>query len=161
MILFDENILLDLFKGLPFQVNGIGMFKDLDGKRTVVLKKNGEYLPVGINDSNNGGYLRYNGRIPLTQNGMVDCSTVLYEGNAEIVLVIGVKGYDMAKLLESINYRLSIGDELKISNISDNKEVILEEESIGPNTLEFLKIVFNYKFDYAGNCENVEDVCLC
>lgn len=161
MILFDENILLNLFTGLPFQVNGIGMFKELNGKKLVVIKNGEEYVPIGINDSNNGGYLRYSGNIPLTADGMLDCYTYLYEGNAEIVLVIGVKGYDMTKLLESINYRLSVGSELQVKSINENKDQILSEENIESNTLSFLKIIFNYKFDYASNCQDIEDVCLC
>lgn len=160
MILFDENILLDALQGLPFQVNGIGMFKDLEGKKLVVLKNGSEYTPIGINDTNNGGYLRYSGNVPLTPNGKIDCSTYLYEGNAEIILVIGVKGYDMAKLLESITYRLSIQG-LTIKSVNENKDQILSEEGIGANTLNFLKIVFNYQFDYSSNCEDVTDICVC
>lgn len=160
MILFDENILLIRLESLPFKVNGIGILKDFNGKKLVAIKEGNEYRAIGLSNSTNGGYLRYSGNIPLTQNGRVDISTYLYEGNAEIVLVIGVKGYDMKNLLESILFKLSMSD-LIVKSITENKDLILAEENMENNTLDLLKIVFNYKFDYSTNCQDVTDLCVC
>ncbi|HNY55877.1 MAG TPA: hypothetical protein PKI86_09625 [Chitinophagales bacterium] len=160
-MLFDENIILNPFTNLPFSVTGIGILRDDKGVSIVCKKENNDYIPIGLNDDCTGGYLRYNGEVTFTPNGQLSCSEDLYIGKTEIILVTGTKNIDLASLQQSIMFRLSGIVDLTLKRFTENKQQILSEEKMAMNTLDLLKFVFDYKFDYVKPCKDVDVKCNC
>lgn len=160
-MLFDENIILNAFTGLPFDVTGIGILREDKGVSIVCKKENNDYKPIGLNDTCNGGYFRYNGEIGFTPNGQLSCSEDLYIAKTEIILVIGTRNIDLASLQQSVMFRLSGIVDLTLKRFTENKQQILSEEKMAMNTLDLLKFVFDYKFDYVKPCKDVELICNC
>lgn len=160
-MLFDENIILNAFAGLPFDVSGIGILRDDKGVSIVCKKENNDYKLIGLNDTCNGGYFRYNGEIGFTPNGQLSCSEDLYIAKTEIILVTGTRNIDLASLQQSVMFRLSGIVDLTLKRFTENKQQILSEEKMAMNTLDLLKFVFDYKFDYVKPCKDVELICNC
>lgn len=160
-MLFDENIILRVFAGLPFSVTGIGILRDEKGVSIVCKKENADYKPIGLNDDCNGGYLRYNGEISFTPNGQLSCSEDLYIAKTEIVLITGTRNIDLASLQQSIMFKLTGIVDLTLKRFTENKQQILSEEKMANNTLDLLKFVFDYQFDYVNPCKDVDVICHC
>lgn len=160
-MLFDENIILNAFADLPFNVNGIGIFKEEKGISIVCKKNQNEYLPIGLNDTCNGAYFRYSGEIIFTSNGKISCSQDIYLLKTEINLVIGVRGFDFESIKQSILYRLTDIYGITLKKVIENKQQILSEEKMTNNTLDLIKFVFDYQFDYLKPSCDVELVCNC
>lgn len=161
MFLFDENIILNPFSDLPFGVKGIGIFKEEKGVTIVCKKEEKEYLPIGLNDTCNGAYFRYGGEVAFTPNGKISCTQDIYLAKTEINLVIGVRGFDLESIRQSILYRLTGIYGLMLKKVIENKQQILHEEKMANNTFDLLKFVFDYQFDYLKPSCDVELVCNC
>lgn len=160
-MLFDENIILNAFTGLPFYVTGIGILREDKGVSVVCKKENNDYKPIGLNDTYNGAYLRYNGEISFTPNGKISCEQDIYLAKIEINLVVGVRGFDLESVRQSILFRLTGIYGLTLKKVIENKQQILSEEKMANNTLDLIKFVFDYQFDYLKPCEDVELICNC
>lgn len=160
MIQFDQDILLDAFSSLPFKVQGVGIHKNIDEKLYVVKFVDGEYERIGLNDTENGGYLRFTGKTGNAREGeKISCSDQIYYETAEIHLVIGLTGKNMQSVFDNVKMRVAqiYGTKIKATDI--NKENILKEEGIAPNQLEMFKIVFDYEYTYVAPCANELTCC--
>lgn len=155
-MIFDENIILNTFKDLPFDVNGIGIFYD----KTLMIKKGIDLIPIGINDTDNGGYVRYNGNINLSNANISACDDS-YNADVNLSLIVGVVGYTLDSLIRNVMYKLSSIKGITVNNIILDKPEILKAENITNNELNFFKINFNYKFIYHKECEINGIDCIC
>lgn len=157
---FNESILTNAFTGLPFTVNGVGRFVLNDGKPVVAKRVDNAYQMIGLNDGDNSGYLRATGDTTYTANGEIDCSTQIYEATDEIALVIGTNKYTIESITEAMLYRIANISGATFKRFIDDRDKIITEEKMMPNTLNLIKILFDYKYDWVAPCEE-NIICEC
>lgn len=143
-MVINENKVLELFKDLPFQIDGIGFFLDVDNKKIVAKQECNEYVPIGIDDRCNAGYIRYNGANRFTKiQKIVACSTV-YTSYNELVLVAGFVDTNLVKLQQSILSIFVSNDDIELKSISFDKDEIEKLEIITKNNLNLVRVVFSF-----------------
>lgn len=148
MVLFDENIVMDVYAVLPFKVNGIAAYYDRGGKRVISTYADGEYNDVSISDGINGGYVRIQGDATITPGDRLTCDNFYYKATQRLVLVVGVMGYEIENVkTRCIALTQSIPD-VRLVSFTADKAQILQDEIIGANQLEFFKVTFDYTYDY-------------
>lgn len=148
MVLFDENIVIDVYKSLPFKVNGIGSYYSRGGKQVVATYADGEYTDISITDGINGGYVRTQGEAIITPTERLTCDNFYYKATQRLILVVGVIGYEIENVkTKCIALTQSIPD-VRLISFSADKQQILQDEQIIANQLEFFKVVFDYSYDY-------------
>lgn len=148
----------ELFKDLPFEIKGIGSFIKLNGVNVVAIRGcGGEYEPIQFNECQQG-YLRTTGITTFTSVEPLDCDDSTYKAVEEIVLVLYTNKYTIESLKNKI---LALLKGFKIARIITDRETILSEEFIKKNEYDFIKVVFNYEYDYLNDCKDGELECIC
>lgn len=153
MVLFDKDIVMDVYDSLPFKINGIGEFHDRDGKRVVATYSNGEWKDISVGDGVNGGYIRTQGALNTVATEPLTCDNYYYLGTQELHLVVGLFGYNLQNVQTKVlALTQSISGQgiqsVKIKTVTADKAQILTDEGIEPNDLEWFKIVFELSFNY-------------
>jgi hypothetical protein len=148
----------DLFIDLPFEIKGIGSFILLNGVTVVALRdSNGEYNPIQFDESQQG-YIRTSGITTFTKVEPLDCDDSIYKAVEEITLVLYTNKYTIESLKMKL---LSLLKGLRIVRIVTDRQTIFSEEFIKNNEYDFIKVVFNYEYDYLNDCEDGELECIC
>ena len=148
----------ELFKDLPFEIKGIGSFIKLNGVNVVAIRGcGGEYEPIQFDECQQG-YLRTTGITTFTSVEPLDCDDSIYKAVEEIVLVLYTNKYTIESLKNKI---LALLKGFKIARIITDRETILSEEFIKKNEYDFIKVVFNYEYDYLNDCKDGELECIC
>lgn len=148
----------ELFKDLPFEIKGIGSFIKLNGVNVVAIRGcGGEYEPIQFDECQQG-YLRTTGITTFTSVEPLDCDDSTYKAVEEIVLVLYTNKYTIESLKNKI---LALLKGFKIARIITDRETILSEEFIKKNEYDFIKVVFNYEYDYLNDCKDGELECIC
>ena len=148
----------ELFKDLPFEIKGIGSFIKLNGVNVVAIRGcGGEYEPIQFDECQQG-YLRTSGITTFTSVEPLDCDDSIYKAVEEIVLVLYTNKYTIESLKNKI---LALLKGFKIARIITDRETILSEEFIKKNEYDFIKVVFNYEYDYLNDCKDGELECIC
>lgn len=148
----------ELFKELPFEIKGIGSFIKLNGVTVVAIRGcGGEYEPIQFDECQQG-YLRTTGITTFTSVEPLDCDDSTYKAVEEIVLVLYTNKYTIESLKNKI---LALLKGFKIARIITDRETILSEEFIKKNEYDFIKVVFNYEYDYLNDCKDGELECIC
>ena len=151
------NNILDRFKGLPFEIKGIGSFVRLNGIEVVAIKECGEYIPISVSECNTG-YLRTSGIKQFTQVELIDCLDNIYKVREELILVLCTDKYTIESLSNKI---LALLKDFKIVKIVTDRRTILQEEKIKENEYNLIKVVFSYEYDFINDCTDGELECIC
>lgn len=161
MIQFDEDILVNHFSGLPFEVKGVGIFKTREGKQFVAKKTDhGDYVTIGLDGNTSGAYLRFSGKTGNVREGeKISCSDQIYYETAEIHLVVGLNKMDMQSVFDAVKMKVAQLEGTKIRSTDISKDNILREENMGMNDLDMFKITFDYEYNYVAPCAS--DILCC
>lgn len=159
--MINEQHILSAFSNLPFQVKGVGILRSIGDKSLVVKFEDGEYNPIGLDNTCNSCYLRYGGDITYTKEELLSCSEQMYKAKTDIVLVLGTTKLKTEPLRDSILYRIGQIEGAVLKLFSENKQQILKDESIDNNTMDIIKFVFEYTFYHINPCEDVQLECDC
>jgi hypothetical protein len=161
--LFDQNIVMSAFTGLPFEIRGIGIFVEQDGANIVCIRRDGgKYEQIGIDDNCNNGYVRTTGVLTAVGTPVkISCTQQYQRMQVPLVIVIGLVAKQMDQVREAVMYRASLIEGMSFISATENKQQILTEENMRPNQLDMLKFNYTYTFDYVPRGCDIDLTCDC